>query len=506
MDWLAVITNAISPGVFIYLLMGVVVGMFVGALPGLTATMAIALLTPVTFWLDPSQGFAMLIGVYNAAVFAGGISAILVNTPGTPASIASTFDGYEITKRGQPGLALGINTIFSAMGGIFSTIILTVAAFPVAKFALQFGPPEYFLLAIFGLSMMISVSQKSVLKGLIVGVFGMLISTIGIDPMLATKRFVFGNTELIDGISFLPVMIGLFGIGEILFQISEKRADVKKNVDFEKLKKMGRFLPTVDEFKRLIPCTSMSAIVGVFVGAVPGTGGDIASIICWDQAKKMSKKPEEFGKGSLEGLATTCMANNSSIGGALTTMLTLGIPGDAVTAVLIGSLMMYGMTPGPRLFIDNPGFIHKIVVFMFLANIIFLCLGLFTSKLSIHLLRIKDEAIWLTVSILSVVGSFALRTSYLDVISVVAAGVVGFIFRKMDFPLGPMILALLLGRFCESNMRRALALSQGSYAVFFTRPISIILILLIIASLVVSAIQMSKQKQSSASNLEAPTN
>lgn len=492
MSWGEVILNVINLGNIAYMFLGVFVGITVGALPGLTATMTVALLTPLTFWLPPEHGFAMLIGVYNSAIFAGGTTAILLNTPGTPASIATTFDGYELTKQGKPGLALGLNTIYSVIGGFFGTFVLMVAAFPIARFALKFGPPEYFALAIFGLSMMISVSEASIIKGLIVGIIGLLLSTIGLDPMLSSQRFTFGNIHLMQGINFIPIMIGLFGVGEIFHQILLRKDNEEKNdVNFNK---MGRIFPTFKEIKRLIPSTSLSAIISVFVGAIPGAGGDIASIICWDQAKKISKKPEEYGKGSIEGVANTCLANNGVIGGALTTMLTLGIPGDAVTAVLIGSMMMYGMQPGPKLFIDHKGFVMQMMLFMIIAYIFIFIIGMFGARLSTKILKIRDEAIWMTVLLLCVVGSYSLNSSYYDVIFMSIAGILGLIFRKMEFPLGPLILGLLLGNMAESNMRRALALSQGSYSIFFTRPISIILLILAIFSLVLPLINSYKKK------------
>jgi len=312
-----------EPTTLLYLLIGVGAGVLIGALPGLTATMAVAILTPLTFWAPPAQGLAMLLGVYNSAILAGGIPAILINTPGTPASIASTFDGPAIAQRGEAGLVLGINTIYSVFGGLFSTLALAIFAFPIARFALRFGPAEYFALAIFGLSMMVSVSGKSIVKGLVVGVFGLLLAMVGLDPMLSYPRFTFGRFELLDGISFIPVMIGLFGVGEVLDQILKSREEQKQIIPH-----IGRQLPTREEAARMGPAALFSAAVSTVIGAIPGTGGDIASIICWDQTRRFSKKPEEYGKGSIEGLAATCTANNGVIGGALTTMLTLGLPGD----------------------------------------------------------------------------------------------------------------------------------------------------------------------------------
>ena len=275
MAWLDIIAGVFYPPVFIFLIVGVVSGYVIGILPGLSATMAVAILTPLTFWLSPSQGFAMLIGVFNSAIFAGGISAILINTPGTPASIASTFDGYALTQKGMPGLGLGLNTIFSCIGGWIGTIVLIVAAFPLARFALKFGPTEYFALALFGLAMIVSVSQKNLLKGLVTGLMGLLLSTIGLDPMYSTQRFTFGNLGLMEGVSFLPVMIGLFGMGEVWAQMF----DGAHNNAVEKIASMGRILPTREEVKRCTPGAIIASVISIIVGIIPGTGGDIAGII-----------------------------------------------------------------------------------------------------------------------------------------------------------------------------------------------------------------------------------
>ena len=480
MDWIQAITTVLSPDVLIYACLGVFIGLFIGTLPGLSSTMAIAILTPLTFWLEPTQGFAMLIGVYNSAIFSGGISAIVINTPGTPASIASTFDGYAMTQRGQAGLGLGINTIYSVLGGILSTVVLMAAAFPLARFALKFGPAEFFLLTLFGLMMMVSVSQGSVLKGLLLGFFGMLLSTVGLDPMLSNQRFTGGSIYLMDGISFIPVMIGLFGFGEMLFQIFTTPRDSNGKTEKNTVEAEGRIFPTMQEARKMGLPAMVSAVIGIVIGAIPGAGGDIASIVSWDVCKRMSKQPEQFGKGSIEGLAGTCTANNASIGGALTTALTLGVPGDSNTAVLLGSLMMYGMLPGPQLFTKNADFVRNLMVLMVVANLLILVFGLLTAKVSVKILSIPKEAIWVAVILLSVIGAYALNRRVFDVIIMFAFGLVGFVFRKMEFPLGPMILGLLLGKLCESNMRRALALSAGEYGIFFGSPIALVLVVLIL--------------------------
>lgn len=483
--WMSGLASILTPAVLFCNMAGVVVGVVVGALPGLSATMAIAILTPVTFWFTPDSGFAMLIGVWNSAIWAGGISAILINTPGTPASIASTFDGYSIYKRGEGGLALGINVIYSAMGGLISTILLIFCSFYIAKFAIGFGPTEYFSLALFGLTMMASVSGDHPGKGILVGLAGILVSTIGLDPILSVKRFTLGSTDLIAGIGFLPVMIGMFGLGEVLDQIFSRKASVEEDEERQKAGKLklGRILPTWAENKRLLKPNLISSFISTIVGAVPAAGGDIASIICWGQAKKMSKHPEEYGKGSVEGLSVSCTANNGVIGGALMTMLTLGIPGDSVSAILIGSLMMYGMQPGPKMFTEHAPFVINIMLLMILSYIVIVTLGLLTCKASAKVLNIKKETVWVSVSMLCVVGSYALNNSFFDVGIMFAAGILGFLFKRGQFAPGPFILGLLLGGMLESNLRRALVMSKGNLDIFYTRPVTLVFLSFIVLSL-----------------------
>lgn len=483
--WISALQTLMQPSVLLFLLAGVLIGTVIGALPGLSATMGVAIMTPITFWFSPADGFAMLMGLWNAAIFAGGISAILVNTPGTPASITQSFDGYALYKQGKGGLALGINVIFSAIGGLFSILCLILFANPIARFTVTFGPTEYFMLALFGLSMMVAVSGEDILKGLIVGAAGILLSCVGLDPILSVKRFTLGQTSLLAGISFIPVMIGMFGIGEVLYQMySRRRKQEAEEMEARKVNlKLGKVLPTAKEMRQLTPRCLVAAAVATVIGAIPAAGGDIASIICWGNSKKTSKHPEEYGNGSLEGLAVSSTANNGVIGGAMTTMMTLGIPGDAVTAILIGSLTMYGMQPGIKMFTENAVFSAQIMILMVLANLIFLVLGLATAKMSAKVLNVSQPTVWTAVCILCIVGSFALNNNFFDVIVMLLAGFLGFLLKLYAFPNGPFILGLLLGGMMESNLRRALVMSHGSYATFVTRPISGILFAIVVLTL-----------------------
>jgi putative tricarboxylic transport membrane protein len=494
-EWIQAVAGVFEPQVFLYLLIGVVSGAVIGTLPGLTATMGVAVLTPISFWLPPAAGFAMLIGVYNSAIWSGGISAILINTPGTPASMASTFDGYSLSRKGYAMMALNINTVFSVFGGLFSTLCLLFFAFPLAEFALRFGPAEYAVVAFFGLTMMISVSGSSPVKGLLVGFIGLLLSTIGLETIHAFKRYTLGSPMLLDGLSFVPVMIGLFGIGEIFYQIyTTDHAFTQEIPDMGKTKK---YFLNFKELKAVFPANLFTVVISVIIGAIPGAGGDIASIISWGQCKRMSKHPEEYGKGSIEGLSVSCAANNGVIGGAMTTMLSLGIPGDAVTAILIGSLMMYGMTPGPRLFVENRPFIYTLIAQLIIANLIILVFGLSTSRIYPKILRLKKQTLWVIVIMCCILGSYAINNSYVDLIAMAGAGVLGFILRKLDYPQGPLVLGMLLGNLLEANLRRTLAVTMGSYRIFLTSPICVTLFIVSVLSLALPPLiaRMKEKKQ-----------
>lgn len=490
--WGQGLAELMQPSVILFLFLGVLIGTMIGALPGLSATMGIAIMTPITFNFSPINGFAMLMGLWNAAIFAGGITAILINTPGTPASITQSFDGYSLYKQGKGGLALGVNVIFSFIGGIISCLALILFANPIAQFTVKFNAAEYFMLAAFGLSMMVAVSGGDVLKGLILGLFGILLSCIGQDPMRAYGRFVFGSTNLRAGISFIPVMIGMFGTGEVLYQIFT-RCREQEAADLEARKvnlALGKVLPDKAEMASLMPRGIIVGVIATIIGAIPAAGGDISAIICWGNAKKFSKHPELYGKGSIEGLAVSSAANNGVLGGAMTTMMTLGIPGDAVTAILIGSLTMYGMQPGIKMFTENAKFTTQIMTLMVLANIAFLILGLATAKVSAKVLNVTQPTVWAAVVILCIVGSYALNHNFFDVGIMFVAAILGFLFKVFEFPTGPFILGLLLGGMLEKNMRLAMSMSFGSAATFVTRPVSCVLLIFVVITFLFPVFKM----------------
>ena len=497
--WAGAIATVCQPLVLSYLAIGVLLGICIGALPGLSATMGIALLTPITFWLPKAQGFAMMMGLWNAAIFAGGITAILINTPGTPASITQAFDGYALYKQGKGGIALGVNTIFSFVGGIISIIMLILFAQPIAEFTIKFGSAEYFMIALFGLSMMVAVSGGDVLKGLILGMIGIVLSTVGIDPINGTMRFTFGSVNLGAGINFIPVMIGLFGTAEVLHQIYTHNK-AQEAADHEQRKHnlaLGRVLPPMKETLSLMPRTIIVSLVATIVGAIPAAGGDISAVICWGNSKKFSKEGDKYGKGSVEGLAVSSAANNGVIGGAMTTMLTLGLPGDSVTAILLGSLTMYGLQPGSKMFTENADFTAQVMLLMILANVAFLIIGLLTAKSTAKVLNIAQPTVWAAVSILCIVGSYCISNSFTDVIIMLIMGVFGFFLKVYNFPTGPLVLGLLLGNTMEKNMRRALTLSKGDWSYFVSQPISCVILVLVVVTFCLPFVMdyMKKKKE-----------
>lgn len=483
----------LQPTVLLYLIAGLLMGGLFGALPGLTATMGVALLTPITFWLNAEEGMAMLLGIYCGAIPAGGIPAVLLNIPGTPASIAASWDGYPLAQRGEAGKALGINSIFALIGQVASVLFLALAAFPIASFSLRFGPPEYFALALFGISLMAGVSGNQLAKGMLSGVLGLLLSTVGLDPMMAVARFTFGQAEFLDGIAFVPVMIGLFGVGEVFHQMLTKNTPPEEPNKAPVAFRFREVFPSLSAWKRMWLPGAIGSGVGTVVGAIPAAGGDIAAVICWEQTRRISRKPEEFGKGSVEGLAASTTACNAAIGGAMTTMLTLGIPGDAPSAILIGALLIHGVQPGPLLFRDNAPLVYSIIGLMLLAAVLIAALGVLAARPLAAALRVPKPWLWTTILLLSVVGSYALSNSVVDVWVMLAAGILGLAFRSCSIPLGPLVLGLILGPMMESNLRRALILSRGDWSSIVERPIVAFLLVATAVSLIWPFIQRYRQ-------------
>lgn len=486
-----IFTDPIS---LLFILIGVTAGIIVGSLPGLTATMGCALLIPFTFSLPPIQGLVMLMGIFSGGIYGGSISGILIRTPGTPAAAATLLDGHPLSQKGQAGKAIGIATIASFVGGTIGALIMSFLSPYIARIGLKFGPPEFFALAIFGLSMIVSISGKSILKGAISAVFGLLITTIGFDPLSGVPRFAFGNANLLGGIEFIPALIGLFGFAQVFRNIEKMEIvpHIKSNV--------GKIIPSGKEIVKLLPTMFKSGAMGAFIGSIPGLGCDIAAFIAYGEAKRTSKHPEEFGKGALEGIAAPEAANNGATGGAMIPMLTLGIPGDAVTAVLLGALTIHGLQPGPLLFRDHIDIVYPIFAGMILCQVALLIVGLSGAKMFARLININRKVITPVIFLLCIMGSYSMRFSFFDVGLALIIGIVAYFMEYSGFSVSPILLALILGPMAEQNMRRALMLSHGDPLIFVTRPISILFLLLTVFILV-----SSYRKTKKAEKLEKST-
>ncbi|MEW5947746.1 MAG: tripartite tricarboxylate transporter permease [bacterium] len=471
------------------MLAGLVGGIVAGALPGLTATMSVALLVPFTFALDPMPGLMMLVGVYIGTMHGGAISAILIHTPGTPAAAATCFDGYPLAQQGKASLALNVSAIASTCGGVASAIVLALVAAQIAGFALRIGYFEMFALALFGLSIIAGVSEGSLTKGLIMGAAGMFISTVGFDPIDAYPRFTFGEPDLYEGISYIPLLIGVFAMSEALIQAGAPRgnAGVAEGI--------RNVFPGPADLKRLVPAISLSSAIGTLVGAIPGAGGDIASFMAYDQARKISKKPEEFGSGSIEGVAAAETANNAVTGGAMIPMLTLGIPGDSVTAILLGALIVHGLRPGPRLFEENAGFVNALFAGLLITNLLVLPIRLIGAPLFARAVNIPRHFLWPLVVVLCVVGSFSMTNTMFSVTLMLAAGVAGYLLRLQGFPMGPLVLGVILGPIAEENLRNALRAHPGDVAGMIASPIAAVFIALAVLSLVLPLVQDWQKKR-----------
>ncbi|MDD3339414.1 MAG: tripartite tricarboxylate transporter permease [Lachnospiraceae bacterium] len=483
--WANIVTalgDAISPITLLLLLAGTGAGILIGAMPGLSVNMGIALLYPLTFAFDGVTGIIMLIGVYCGAIYGGSISAILLNTPGTPASAATTLDGYPMAnKMGQPGRALGLSTMASTFGGVFSAICLMIFAPQLAKVALTFSKPEYFALALFGISIITSVSSGSVLKGVMGGAIGLFIGTIGIDAMTGSMRFVFGSTYLMGGISFIPILIGLFAFSQVLSSVESSYGEKfeKKNVKIKKV------LPSLADIKRVFVTMLRSSVIGTFIGCIPGTGGDISSFICYDQAKKWAKAEdkEKFGNGEPKGIVACEAGNNSVSGGAMIPMLTLGIPGDGATAILLGALMVQGIAPGPLLFTNQPVQVYTIFIGLLLANLVMGLFGFSLIRVFSKVINVPKEILIPIIFVMTFVGTYSYNHSMMDVYVMVFFGFLGYFMNKTQFSMSSIILGIILGATAEQNFSGSLIMSSGSPIIFLTRPICLIFLLISLLSL-----------------------
>ena len=462
---------------------GTLAGFIMGALPGLSVTMAVTLLVSLTYSWDTIPAIVLMIAVFFGGVYGGSRSAILLNIPGTTSSLATTFDGYPMAQRGEAGLAIGLATLFSVIGGLFGMVVMGVASPLLADFALSFDSRDYFLLMVLGLLLVGSLSTTSLAKAVIGAAAGVFLGLVGLDSMTGVERFTFGFLHLKSGISYIACLLGLFGLAEVLYQMHQ----LKTKDGGKKPANIGRYFPTFKQFLRYLPLTLRAGGIGTAIGALPGAGGEIASIVAYDHAKRTVKKPSRpFGQGAHEGVVAPDVANMAAVGGALIPMITLGIPGDAVTAVIIGALFIHGLKPGPMLMAETPELFWVIVGCGVISVIFVFVWGLTAVSAFARVITIPKHVLLPIIAFLTVVGAYAVNNSVVDVYWMIAFGIIGYFMKKYDFPTGPMVLGIILGPMLESNFRRGIIAEEGLSQFLLslvTHPLSLILTLAVVLTI-----------------------
>ncbi|MDR2005718.1 MAG: tripartite tricarboxylate transporter permease [Acidaminococcales bacterium] len=462
-----------NPGILAFCVAGALIGVVFGAIPGLTATTAIAMFTPMTFKMSLETSFAFLLGIYCGGYYAGSIPAILIRTPGAPGNAATCLDGYPMCEQGKAGKALSLSVVSSCIGGLFSSLMLFLFAPLVSSMALRFGAPEYFAVALMGMTCIISVSSKDLVKGVAGALIGVVISMIGMDSISGMPRFTFGSVRMMAGVSLIPALIGFFALTEVFGKTEEIGRNKKMNVI-----DLSFHRPVFMEYWAVKWNLFKACVIGTVIGAIPGTGPTIASWLAYNEAKRTSKNPEQFGKGSSEGIIACEASNNAVTGGALIPLLTLGIPGDSVTAILLGALMLQGLTPGPMMLMENFGILAFFLAVLFVSNIVMLIAGLFGSKFFPYILAVPSKILIPFVMVFCLVGTYASSGSFFDLKAVVAIGILGFALQKMKFTMPPLVLGFLLGPILENNFQRAMLASNNNPLVFVQSPLSVGILLL----------------------------
>lgn len=458
--------NAFTPQNLIALIAGMFAGTVGGAIPGISGTMMVAIIIPLTYGMDPTGAIIFLIGIYVGSVYSGSITAILFRIPGAPEAVATSIDGYELNKKGKAAEALGVSIFSSAIGGLFATLVLIFLSPQLAQVALTFGPAEFFAACIMALTVISSLGGKNVLKALLCGLLGLFFATVGIDSMSGVDRFTFGSMTLMTGISFVPALIGLFAISEVLRQ-TERFLQIKAGKPKVKAK-----MPSFHLIRQLKSTIFRSSIIGTIIGILPGIGSTTAAIVGYSEAVRWSKEPEKFGTGIFEGVAAPEAANNAGAVGTLVPFLTLGIPGGANTALLIGAFIIHNLRPGPLLFVKKPLFIYTIFAGVFLSNFLIIILGKLFIRYFIKVVELPYTILGPAIIIFSIVGSFAVRNNMGDVLLMFGFGLMGYILEKYGYPITPMVIGLVLGPITESELRRAMLLSNNDPFYLITRPIS----------------------------------
>ncbi len=487
--YLTAFSTLFLPQNVLAMVLGGLWGIIAGALPGISTSMGVVLLIPFTYTLSPITAFAMLVSAYCGGITGGSITSVLFGIPGEPSAVCTVIEGYALAKQGHAARALWIFIIASAIGGIFSVFVMMVATPVIANFALRFGPAEYFALTILGLSVVSGISSGSVLKGIISCLFGIFLATVGTDGITGVERFTFGTTILLGGIELVPAMVGLLAISEVLLEAEEPFTEYKGSAHYRGLKEE---LPKFSEYTEHWAVLAKSSVIGTIAGSLPGGGATIASFLAYGEAARSSKHPERFGKGAIDGLMATEAANNASTGGSMTILLSLGIPASNTTAMLIAAFMIHGLQPGPLLYSQRPDIIYGIFVAMLLTNLFLVALSVVGVRMFLQLNRLPYSVFSATIMVLCIIGAFGIRNSIDDLYIMLFFGLIGYGMKKLDFPIAPAVLGLVLGDRAELSLRRALLLSLGDPLILVTRPISVILLLAAAFSIIYPMVKRSK--------------
>ncbi len=467
---------------FLAVIVGIIAGIVVGAMPGLSATMAISVLVPFTFGLDPLVALGLMAGIYNGAMYGGAIPAVLLRIPGTPAAVATTFDGYPMAQKGQGGFALQVALVSSCIGGIASAFSLMLLAPPLSKVTLLFGPSEVFWVAVFGLSSIIFLLGGNIVKGLMSACFGVLVSVVGADPIIGNDRFTFGQLELLDGVSIVILLVGLYALPPVIDLLESPLKGENAACDNLGTEPIWRTLPRMFRFWKT---WIRGALIGIWIGILPGAGGSMAAFLSYNEARRTSKTPKTWGNGEPEGVAASEVANNADTASALIPALTLGIPGTPVAAVMLGGLLIHGLQPGPMLFRENPEIVFGFMwQFLFGAILLFLLGGSLATNSFAKLLKLPRPLLGSIIIVLMLIGVYSIHERMFDVYLMLSFGAVGYIMDKLKFPLAPTVLGLILGAYAEENLRLALRIGRGDWTVLFANTTSQILVALTLAVIV----------------------
>jgi putative tricarboxylic transport membrane protein len=469
-------------------LVGSLLGTIIGVLPGIGPTAGTAMLIPLTFQMGPTGAIIMLTALFYGTQYGGTITSVLLNVPGEAASAITCLDGYAMAKQGRAGVALSIAAIGSFIGGTFATMALVAAAGPLTRMALQFGPVEFFALIMMGISLLMGLAGKSMIKALMMGIFGLLLAMIGMDPVRGLTRFTFGRPELMDGIGFVPVIMGLFGVAEILVNAEKPFAQMV-------LARMSTLIPTRTDIRDSVGPILRGSFIGTALGLVPGMTGSASSLLSYVVEKKASKHPERFGTGMIAGVAGPETANNAHANGALIPLFTLGIPASPTVAVIMGAFMMHGLIPGPLLFKEHPDVAWGVIASFYVGNLILLILNLPLIGIWVKMLKIPYGLLYGIILAFTVLGAYSVSNSVFDVLVMTLFGLIGYILRKLDFPLAPVVLTLILGPMMERSLRQSLEMSQGSFGIFLESPIAVVFLALTGFILIAPAFSFFRQKK-----------